>query len=219
MKYYLITFLSVCVFTACQLGECGSDIRLGEYQLAEESKQYIPYIGNEILVFIDEKGVEHKLSSTKGLVLTETRSIARTICDNGLLDNQQEYYDSQREEIVFIDSLGNQIFFFDLLTYIENDENKNSYVIYDFLLVDSGINGNFNGQIRIVTKERDNQLTSTQRNELNLSEFIGDTILYDMEFSNVYKGKVSENRNIYYNKEKGVVAFEISIDQYWVLIN
>ena len=36
---------------------------------------------------------------------------------------------------------------------------------------------------------------------------------------NVYKGKVDENRSIYYNKEKGVVAFEVSIDEYWVLRN
>ena len=218
MRNFLIIFLSVFVFTTCRVSECGSDIRLGEYQLAEESKQYIPYIGNEILLFVDEKGVEHKLYSTKGLVLTETRSIARATCNNGFLDTQYEYYDSQREEIVFIDSFGNQIFFLDLLTHIENDENTDSYVIYDFLLIDSGINGNFNGQIRIVTKERNNQLTSIQRNELNLSEFIGDTILYGREFRNVYKGKVSENRNIYYSKEKGVVAFETSIDEHWVLI-
>jgi hypothetical protein len=219
MRNFLIIFLSVCVFTTCRVSECGSDIRLGGYQLADESKQYIPYIGNEILVFIDEKGVEHTLHSTKGLELTETRSIARATCNNGFLDTQYEYYDSQREDIVFIDSFGNQIFFVDLLTHIENDKNTDLCVIYDFLLVDSGINGDFNGQIRIVTKERNNQLNSIQRDKLNLSEFIGDTILYDREFRNVYKGKVSENRNIYYNKEKGVIAFEISIDKHWVLIN
>ena len=219
MRKFIIIFFYTLFFVTCQIGECGSDIRLGEYQLSEESRQYIPYTGNEILIFIDEQDVEHKLSSPKGKILTETRSIAGTPCNNGLFDTQYEYYDSQREQIVFIDLFGNQIFYLDLLTHIENDENTDSSVIYDFLLVDSGFNGNFNGQIRIVTKERDNQLTSIQRDEMNLSDFIGDTILYNREFRNVYKGKVDENRSIYYNKEKGVVAFEVSIDEYWVLRN
>lgn len=219
MKSIIIVLFSILSLTSCRIRECGFDIKLGEYKLSNESRQFIPYTGNEILTFIDEQGVEHILNSPEGKVLTETRSIARTICNNGLFDTQHEYYNSQREQIVFNDSFGNQIFYLDLLTHIINEENTNINVIYDFLLVDSGFDGNFNGQIRIVTKERENQLTSLQRENLFLSEFIGDTILYDREFRNVYKGNVSENRNIYYNKEKGVVAFEVSNNDFWVLTN
>ena len=217
MKRLIVFFLLIFVLQSCST--CGPDILLGRFDLAEESVRFVPYTGNETLVFTDNEGKEHKLNSPKGKKVTQTTLKVKTTCDEGLINKQHLYYRIQREEVAFCDEFNNQLFYTDLTTLFEDNKNLDSIAIYDFLLVDSGINGEFNGQIKIITKERQNYVSSYHKDIWHCSEFIGDTIIYGREFKNVYKGNVNLNRNIYYNWEKGVIAFEISETTYWVLKN
>lgn len=217
MKLIIAIFLSIIIFQSCC--NCGPDILLGEFDLAEESVRFVPYTGNEILVFTDNEGKEHKLYSPNGKKIMQTTLKVKTTCDEGLINKQHLYYRIQREQVAFYDETNKQVFYTDLTTFSEDNQNSDSIAIYDLLQVDSGIDGDFNGQIKIITKERQNHVSSYHKDTWHCSEFLGDTILYGREFKNVYKGNVNLNRNIYYNGEKGVIAFEISDTTHWVLKN
>ena len=228
--YIIIIFMLTLIANSCHKlgGECGADIKLGEVQLNEDSKNFIPYSGNEELIFIDHLGIKHKLKSLNGRKLVNSRSITRSLCLNELFDSQYEYYKSQSEEIAFTDSYGNQIFHINLSTDILNDENTNENTIYDLISVNLGVyNSNSNieqlgGELRIITREIQGQLDQNQMQNTQIranSIFIGDTILYNRNFENIYKAKTYENsKNLYYNKSKGLIAFG-SIDKFWVLDN
>jgi hypothetical protein len=225
-RIIVIAILGILVTSCDKIGECGSDIKLGNIQLIEESRQFIPYVGNEELVFSNNQGIEHRLKSIEGRKLMDSRSITRTICSNDMFDTQHEYYKSQMEEIAFTDSNGNQIFWIRLLTFIANDENTNENTIFDLLSVnigiynsDSGIEA-FGGELKIITREIQNQLNLDQIDELRInSRYIGDTILYNRNFQDVYKAKAYENsKHIYYNKSKGLIALGTT-DEFWVLTN
>ncbi len=226
IKYIYIIASLLLVSSCTRIGECGADIKLGDIPLNEDSRQFIPYTGNEELTFTNNQGVEHILKSIEGRRLIDSRSITRTICNNDMFDTQKEYYKSQMEEIVFTDSNGNQIFWIRLLTRIINDENTNENTIFDLLSVnigiynsDSGIEA-FGGELKIVTREIQNQLNTNQMDELRIeSRYIGDTILYNRSFQNVYKAKAYENsKSIYYNKSKGLIALGTT-NEFWVLVN
>lgn len=220
MKNIIIILIHAFLLSSCFRGECGSHVRLGEIKLSNESRKYIPYNGNETLIFVDEHGVNHKLKSEKEKELSEIQSVARELCSNGFLDHQYEYYDTQTEEIVFQDSLGKQIFYARLSTIVEPNDDSEKNAIIDYLTIPSGIYGMNTGVINIVTLERKNEITPYQQKILNLSESIGDTTFFNREFKDVYKGKgKNEDNFIYYNKELGVIAFSITKDKYWVLKN
>ena len=216
MKKIIIFFLSVFTIYSCK---CDADIKIGEFKLTEKSKQFIPYSGDEILIFEDNLGMEHILKSIQGKELRKSRLSIRTPCSNTVLDYQEVYYDTQNEQIVFYEN-EKQAFNLTLTTSFEDNENGDSIAIYDNLIVDGVINGNFVGQIKIITEERQNYVSPFHRNEFfKQSEFIGDTILFSREFKNVYKESFDINQGVYYNKEKGVIAYEFSEDEFWVLKN
>lgn len=219
----LIYILFLINFYSCN--RCEPDINLGKLDLAEESKLFIPYNGNETLVFEDNNGDRHQLTSMKGLELLSTETIVRTICYHDFLDQQNLFYETQREQIAFFDANDKQIFDVDLLTYAEiysdNDSIDIDFIpIYDFLLVSPMINGIFSGDIRIITKERKNHVSAYLKEEFwPLSRYIGDTIIYEREFKNVYKSSMDSVRQVFYNKEKGLIAIGLSKNEYWVLVD
>jgi hypothetical protein len=228
-KYVITIFILTLIVNSCdKLGECGADIKLGEVKLNDDSKNFIPYTGNEELIFIDHLDIKHRLKSLNGRKLVDSRSITKSLCLNGLFDSQYEYYKSQSEEIVFTDSYGNQIFWINLSTDVLNDENTNENNIYDLISVNLGVyNSNSNteqlgGELRIITREIQGQLNQNQMQDSQVRAntiFIGDTILYNRNFENIYKAKTYESsKNMYYNKSKGLIAFG-SINEFWVLDN
>lgn len=216
MKLKAIIFLSILLLYSC--GKCDKDIFLGEFKLTEASRQSIPYSGNEVLVFEDNHGMQHQLTSLKGRELLKSKMIVRTPCDEGFLDKQHLYYDTQREQVVYFDSSGNQIFYIDLTTQFEDANDIDDIAVYDFLLVDTSLKGNFNGRIEIITEERQNTVSEFHKNEFwNQSVFLGDTTVFGRDFKDVYVGTSGDNRSIFYNKVKGVIAFKINENEFWVL--
>ncbi len=215
MNLKIILIFAAIFLYSCK---CGKNVKLGEFKLADASFHFIPYTGMETLVFEDNHGVEHRLKSKVGIDLKDAVILVRTICDEGVFDKQHQYYDTQREQIAFFDTLGKQIFYAQLITQFEDADDLDSIAIYDFLTVDSSINGHFNGRIEIITEERQNHVTDFHRNEfLNQSDFVGDTILYGKSFTDVFKSTTGEGKSIFYNKAKGVVAFKMTEEEYWVL--
>ena len=211
----IILILSIVFLYSCK---CEPSLKLGEFNLTVASMQFVPYTGNEILVFEDNDGFEHKLKSKVGRELKDLVMRVRTICDDGTFDKQFQYYEIQRYQIAYFDSLDKQIFYTDLTTHFEDADDLDSIAIYDFLRVSSVIDGSPNGEIEILTDERQNHLSVFYRNEmLRESDFLGDTIIYGKEFKDVFKSTTSQGKSIFYSKEKGVVAFKMTEEKYWVL--
>ena len=191
---------------------------MGEFNLTEASKNFIPYTGVETLTFLDNNGIEHTLTSQAGRKLEPTRMIVRTICEEGFLDRTEMFFNIEREQTAYFDSTGQQVFYTDLLTTFEDNSNVDSIAIYDYLYVSGVLAGNSLGEIRIITDQRQNQVSETHRIDFfDHSRLIGDTTLYEQAFSEVFVDITGNGKGIYYNKEKGVVAFKLSEDEFWVL--
>lgn len=114
MKVKIIILFFAVLTISCESNQCGEDINLGKLELAEKTLGFVPYSGNETLTFEDNNDNKHILTSKRGRQLTNTKLVLNTLCrgDFAILnsDDQEEYYESQNEQIVFYDQLGNQIF-------------------------------------------------------------------------------------------------------------
>ncbi len=216
----VITYLAILMYSCDD--ECGEDINLGKIELAETTQEYVPYTGEEVLIFEDNTGVRHTLNSTEGRKSYDTKLVLNTLCrgnvDKLSFDDQQEYYQSQREEIIFYDQSGNQIFYIDLMILFERIGQSDSVAIYDLLSVHPSVNGSTFGNLNIVTSERQYEMSpSFKEVVLNNSMYIGDTVLFGKEFSEVYRSSSLDGRHTFYNRKKGVLAFVFNENEYWVL--
>ncbi len=224
--FLFIPVIVIAMFLGESCGKCDADIKLGDIPLTSSSREFIPYNGNEELIFMDNLGVEHKLHTVDGKKLMSNRSVGKALCLNGALDHQYEYYDSQMEEIAFEDINNKTIFWIRLSTIVLNDEVTDENTIFDYLTINVGIyNSNyeispFTGRLNIVTREIQNQLTPEQEQMFEVNNrYIEDTTLYNKSFQNVYTSKIEDgSKNIYYNKSKGLIALGAT-NEFWVLSN
>ncbi|MEM1323697.1 MAG: hypothetical protein AAGG75_25780 [Bacteroidota bacterium] len=130
MKLKASVLFVILFFYSC--GKCDKDIKIGEFNLSEPSRQFIPYSGTEVLVFEDNNGVQHQLTSLDGREIQNLRMNVRTLCDEGTFDKQEQYYDIQIEQVTFFDSSGTQIFYVNLVTQFEDADDLDSIAVYDF---------------------------------------------------------------------------------------
>lgn len=219
----ILTCLTVFLYS-CDDNDCGEDINLGSLKLTETTQQFMPYAGDEVLTFEDNEGVQHILKSKEGRKTFDTRLVVSTLCrgDVALLDfdDQEQYYQSQSEEIVFYDQSGDQVFYINSATSFEEASQLDSIAIYDQLAVYSSIGNSLFGDISIITSERQNTVSSSwSETVLNDTRFIGDTVLFGREFTQVYQSSPFEGRYAYYNPLNGIVAYEFNEGEYWVLVD
>ncbi len=215
---FRLLIFSLIPFLLISCNECGDSIQLGAIALAEASIDFVPYTSNQTITFVDNSGTRHTLHSINGIQITEGNMTVRTLCQEGFLDAQKLFYDTQRLQIAFFDSSGVQIFYVDLTTAFEDSFDIDSIAIHDIIRVSSSLYGHHYGGIQIITEDRQFSTSDFYKNELlGISEYVGDTTLYERFFEDVYKGRSLEGREIYYNNTKGVLAFIINTDEYWVL--
>lgn len=214
-------FLAIFMY-ACDLDQCGDDINLGKLDLDNISRDFVPYTGNEVLTFADQNGNRHTLTSQRGRQEFDTRLVLNKLCRGNIekldFDDQEEYFQTQREEIVFFDQSGNQAFYIDLFTLFEEADQPDAVAIYDQLSVHPSLRGLTFASLNVITKVRQNELSASYKNVLlNGSTFIGDTVLFEREFQEVYQSGLFDGRSTFYNRTEGVVAFDFGKGAYWVL--
>ena len=224
MKIKVIIACLAILMYSCDDDECGKDINLGELELAETTREFVPYSGEEVLIFEDNRGNKHILKSKEGRQSFDTRLVLSTLCRGNVdiltFDDQEEYYQTQNEQVVFYDQLGNQIFYIDLLTLFEEANQSDSVAIYDLLSVHPSIDEHTFGSLNIITSERQNEVSSSfEEVVLNNSMFIGDTVLFGREFKEVYRSSSLKGRSTFYNRINGVIAFKFNENEYWVLVD
>ncbi|MGK7396095.1 MAG: hypothetical protein ACNS62_16075 [Candidatus Cyclobacteriaceae bacterium M3_2C_046] len=219
---FKVIFTCIVIFSYSCDDKCGQDIKLGELELADVTKEFLPYAGDETLVFEDQAGNKHTLRSKEGRKIEDFRLIVNTLCRGNIekvsLDDQQIYYQIQREQIAFEDLSGNQVYYVELTTGFEQASQIDSLALYDMLSVYPLMEGNALGNINIMTLERLNTVSSSHKQGfLNHSTFIGDTTLFGRDFKEVYESNPWEGRITYYNRTKGVIALITDENKYWVL--
>jgi len=215
---FKITFIFSLAILLYSCSECEDSILMGEFQISEESKAFVPYSGSETLMFEDNTGTIHELKSQRGRVLEASKLIVRTLCEKSFLDRTEQFFNTEREQLAYFDNEGNQIFYTDLFPQSEDRDNIDSISIYDQLTISAVVNGSSVGNIKIITEELQNQVSETHRNDfVQHSRLIGDTTLYERPFTGVFVDVTGEGKGIYYNKEKGVLAFKLSEEEFWVL--
>jgi hypothetical protein len=224
MKVKIVIILFAVLTISCESNQCGEDVNLGKLELAEKTRNFVPYSGNETLIFEDNNGNKHILTSKEGRELIDTKLVLSTLCwgDFAILnsDDQEEYYESQNEQIVFYDQFGNQIFYIRLDIGFEEADQSSEVVIYDFLSITPSIGENSFNNLSILTVEKQNKI-SAQWEEVILknTEYVGDTLLFGRAFKEVYKSTSLEGNTSFYNRTDGVLALIFNNDEYWVLVD
>ena len=208
-----------------KIGKCGSNVKLGTIHLSEVSKAFIPYNGNEELIFLNNENEEYRLKSIEGIKNSNFTTIVKDLCTNNIFDFQYEYYDSNKVNIDFYDSDENRTISISLTVIGLTDEETDITSLFELLSVKIGQSFKSNpeiipfaGDLKIITNEIQNPPSQDLLNVFAINtRYIGDTILANHYFHNVYTAKAYDHLNkIYYNKEKGLIGMG-NIDEFWVL--
>lgn len=208
--------LSISLFSC----ECEPSVLLGEVYLTETSKSIFPYSGRETLIFINQDGEETKFYGENSRETKPHSITAGNVCSNGVFDNSREYYESEMETVTFFDQGGNQLFYANLEVMIdESTFGTNDIRFFDHLQINSSSNIDFNfNQISLIIDERGNQVDVDQQFFHNsYSKYIGDTILYEKSFENVYQSTDEGKTSVFFNYAEGIVAISSSDSSYAVL--
>ncbi len=117
----------------------------------------------------------------------------------------------------YTDTLGNRISV-QLATTFEDVSNVDSIAIFDYLEVGYSNPQAVSVYLTNVTEYQKNVVSAGFLAQgYHSNQFIGDTTLYGIAFSDVYTNVSNTDLSLFYNKEKGVLALRISADKYWVL--
>lgn len=215
---YFIIIISLTLLHSCG---CDPSIEIGTFHLSNESRKYFVYDNEEVLEFVDQDGNGHQLRVRNEKTTQETKMIVRTLCDEGPFDQQYEYYKISREQISFEDELNRQVFYLDLKTHFEDDENIDSLGVYDWLLISASMpyqNGFRGITCNILTDVKQNKVSQNHRdNFVREAKFIGDTVLFGNSYEQVYQSVGSNDHRLYYSKTEGVVVIFMNENYYWAL--
>lgn len=207
--------------------DCGDDVRLGGFELSDTTKAYLPYTGDETLVFLDSLGKSYRLTSLEGLEEVAITQDANVLCNDAFFIVQSEYYDAEWKHISFQDSTGKNAFDIGIMTTLLNQNDPlrdstfelDSVVIYDNFNLSANELGNGTLYFSIITDERQGQLPDwiVAENELGY-RIVGDTMINGKLLEDVILAKRNGSEMyVLYNKEKGLVAFKPEQDGFWLL--
>jgi uncharacterized protein YrzB (UPF0473 family) len=220
MKTHIIKLSALLLSISLSSCECEPSVLLGEVYLTETSLDSFPYNGNETLIFINQDGEETKFYGENSIETKPRTITAKIICSNGVFDYSDEYYESEMETVTFLDQDGIQRFYADLKVGIDEPTfGTDDILFFDYLNIHSTNNNDFNfGQIFLIVDERGNQVDVDQQFfHDSYSKFIGDTILYEKSFEDIYQSTDDHKTSVFFNYSEGIVAYSITDSTYLVL--
>lgn len=187
--------------------KCPPDKKIGEKPLTEKSLRFFAYSGNPKLIFKDETGQELTFTSQEG-VRTEVNKISvYKQCTEVKFDGQSsyKYFEGSSKFITFFSTPSQFSINIGLYTSILRPEKE---LFYDKLTVDVMEVGSV-GHGELITDIRFTD--SYEESEFNITDPLTqvDTItLNGQGFTDVYQTDSFEGRQVYYNKQKGIVGFK-----------
>ena len=196
------------LFVGCAEFErsCGENIRLKHFKLQEKSLDFISYSANEKLVFENQNGKEIIYNFESEDEHSDLPYHINTLCDEGWLDQQTEYFGYESKSIKFSSTESDDFIRLVLGLGVSSDEDIDKKIVYNVLAVHGKVES-------METISTANIITSFHQNEpAEESEFthydqakiIGDTLVNNHLYREVYKFKNHEDVSIFYTKQDGL---------------
>ena len=215
MKYLIIIAIFIAIvfsFVSCHT-TCPPDEKIGDISLDPESLTYIPYTGEEKLIFKNSAG-EEAVFTTSGFSKEKNRVSVHKLCTEVKFDGKStyQYYEGGGKSIVFF-SDKNYALNIGIYTDIIRPEQE---LFYDKMMVSLNKEGSI-GTFQLVTKIRFSEPYDESEIYINSpviemdSITLGDTTYYD-----VLASKPEEFGQIFYTKEKGLIGFNDWSEQYYL---
>ena len=185
---------------------CGpSTVNTAKENLNVESRPWIPYAGNESVVYEYDTNNWVFTGSGKDIYYENVRYMSD---QSGFFKVQEDYYaDLERQELN-LDSPYTPYF---IKYYLER--NKGETGDWDVIRISVGDGDYYKNEMKIVTYESDD----FDKGE-NYKSYFPTKVLNGITFDSVYYSE-QERRpfGVYYNKRYGVVAFKVSSAELWTI--
>ena len=205
MKRLFFSLCQMLMLFAFLLNGCGpKSVSTGEDNLQPASKAWIPFNGNEVVVFTLD--TMEMVFTGKGKE-TYYEHVRYKTDQGGFFSSQEDYYgDLERQELIF-ESPSTHYF---VKYYLER--NKGDMGDWDIFMVSVGDGDYYQNEMKIVTYETssyDKGEDYTYQEEKMLNNIVFDSVYY----------KKQERRpfEVYYTKRQGVVGFKVSSTELWTI--
>lgn len=184
---------------------CGEHVLIGDLSLSSTSLEFLPYQGDEVLVFKDSLGNEVLFNSASGLQVSTKQLFFETLCFQRLLSSQGTYYNAESRSIQFTNY--DSTITFDLSlefeTFSNDFNNPDSLFIYQSLF----IKNISQGSLMIMTDQEDD-FPQSSANQIQENFVLLDSLtLLNATYLNVYMDAFQDPAVLYYNRKFGIVAF------------
>ena len=213
----MLRSLSTLVVILILLGaacSCPSDEKVGDLNLTAAAQAFLPYNGNEELVFIDETGQSLQLTVPQGREVQENRLCTRTTCTEAKFGSPSscEYYAAESHRYTFRNADGDMVI--DLLLYTEVYKRTDATFYDAFQVAFSTGTSSIVGHHVIEGRFSEPIMLS----EINLTDFFteeANLVLNNQSFDQVLRYEEGELA-IYVKEGVGVVGFK-NAEHSWVL--
>jgi len=204
-------FLSSLLFFGCPQN-CPPDEKVGEFDLKAETLSYVPYDGNEKIIFKNSSGDSLIFEAVDGKVITREQLCVKVICTEQKIKGEStcEYIASETHSLLFRDAT--QSFLLDILigTDMNASESENFYSFFrlgfssDNSISTAGkiteihFNGTFNNDATVIND------FLMEKDEITLNGITFNNVLCYEENPVKY----------FYTKDQGLVGFITPTDTY-----
>jgi len=214
----IILFLSVSHYNC---NKCDQESIIEEFHLSSETLEYTNSVSQvDNLIYIDESNIERSFNISHRTLTKDSIEI-RTLIFNDNCSPITKYIIGEKSLHWFLTDQ-NQYIIFSSQIEVENTPILDSIVVYENLNVFISPSGNYEQQMifDIVINETQNKISQEYRNE-NLSEaaFIGDTIIQNQSYKNVYEFTNEYNNSCFFNKSNGLFMITFDNDKIWLIKN
>lgn len=198
---------------------CGPDIEIGSYDIKEESFDYYSYNADDTLVFEDQDGKQITFTLKLEKDLKASKININELCSDGIFDSQYEYFDIERQYIIFkSDKNVNDYFRIDLRTTVTYEDDINDKIIYDGFSFNCSISADprmYVCDFHIPTAFHQNEaLWDEKKYHRNYPREIKDTIIDERQYEDVLIIENWDERILLYNKKEGVVLIKDNSENY-----
>ena len=216
--------INILVLILCMIywgcSECSNDEKVGEYTLSQQSLNYSPYENSDTIIYEDQNELEIKLiAETLGIGKGTVRF--KQTEQSGTCSILNEYFATESKNVTFLTD--NRLLVMQIKSeiLIELHDNKDSIAVIENLMLwySNKIGPNLETfTFDIITNELENKVSNSYiQNELNQATYIGDTVLMNENYVNVFMFENEIGSQFYYNLEKGPFLIEFSENNYWKL--